>query len=141
MSIKYRTSLTLAAAAITSAVLVSSTALARPSDPVVVTATRDEVETRTVSYRDLNLVLASDQRRLDRRVGSAIKDVCVIDDYHAVRTLAAYSTYRACSDLAWTGARPQIRAAIERAQSFAARGGGGSDVASTAIVISARAGN
>ena len=143
MSIKYKSSLTLVAAAMTSAVLLSGTAsAASPSEPVVVTGTRDvEQETRIVSYRDLNLAAARDQRRLDRRVGSAIKDVCAIDEYHAVRTLASFESYRSCSTVAWSGARPQIAAAIAQAQALAGLEGRGQKVATMAITISARAAN
>jgi UrcA family protein len=140
MSIRYGTSLTLAAAVLTSAVLVSSTAVAAvQTEPVVVTAPLPTDQfSRAVSHRDLDLTLASDQRRLHHRVSSAVKDVCAVGEYHAVRTLAAYSQYSACSKDAWSGARPQIAAAIDRAGSRFA--GKANDVASTTLIVSARAG-
>jgi UrcA family protein len=135
MSIKYRASLTVAATFLSSALLGSSSAWAgNPAEPVVVTATRDSATTRYVSHRDLDLQLALDQRRLDQRVGSAIKDVCAIGDYHAKRTITASSDYHGCSKLAWNGARPQIDAAIARAGAAFA---GGGDYVSTTIFVSA----
>ena len=140
MSITYRSSLTFVAAVLTSAVLVSSAAAAAaPSQPVVVTAPRStELETRLVSYRDLNLGLSQDQRTLHRRVGFAVNDVCGRDDFYAARTVRAFSLYRACSDVAWGGATPQIAAAIGRA--MAGLDASGSQVAGSAITVSARAG-
>ena len=141
MSIRYESSLTLFAAILTSATLVSSTAMAAvQSEPVVITGplAADQFS-KVVSFADLKLDLARDQRRLHHRVNAAVKDVCAINDYHSSRTLKSYSQYLACSDVAWSGARPQITAAIDRAGARLAAGG--SDVAGSAIIVSARAGN
>ena len=137
---RQKASVTLAVAALTCTVLGSTAAFAgTPSAPVVVTAPRtvDETVVR-VGFADLNLALASDQRRLDRRVGSAIRDVCGISDYHAARTLSNHALYRACSEKATDSAQSQMAAAIARATSQLA---GGNDVASTAILVSARRGD
>jgi UrcA family protein len=135
MSIKQKTSLTVVAAILSSALLVSSSASASsPGEPVVVTATRDAEATRFVHHGDLDLQRAPDQRRLAQRVDSAIKDVCAIGDYHAKRTIAASSDYHACSKVAWNGARPQIDAAIARAGAGFA---GGGHYVSTTIFVSA----
>jgi UrcA family protein len=115
----------------------SSASASSQSEPVVVTATRDAETTRHVSHRDLNLLSLAGQRQLGQRVDYAIKDVCAIGEYYAKRTLAASMDYQACSDVAWNGARPQIAAAIGRA--MAGIDAGGNEVASTAIVVSARA--
>ena len=140
MSIRYESSLTLLAAVLTSATLVASTAMAAvQTEPVVITGplAADQFS-KVVSFADLSLARADDQRRLNHRVSSAVKDVCAVNDYYATRTLTSYSQFLECSEVAWCGARPQIAAAILRAGAQLA--GGGSEVASTAIIVSARAG-
>jgi UrcA family protein len=124
------------------AVLTSSILFAGPAaasiriDPVVVTGTRSvDQMTRNVGYRDLDLLVASDQRRLDRRVGSAIKDVCAIDDFDTSRTLVSFNNYQVCSNFAWNDARPQISAAIARAKAGFAQNA--SDTASSEIHVTA----
>ena len=141
MSIRYGSSLTLLAAVLTSAALVSSTATAAvQSDPVVVTGRPDaELLSKKVSYRDLSLAHARDQRRLNRRIDTAVKEVCLQDYSYASRTRESYAQYLSCSAAAWTNARPQIAAAINRANTQVAAGG--SAVASGAIIVSARTGN
>ena len=137
MNIRHNASVTLAVAALTSAVLGSTAAVAQtPGERVTVTAPRTADETTVrVSHADLNLALAADQRRLDRRVGSAIRDVCGASDYYAARTLTNFAFYHACSAKASDSAQSQMAAAIARATSQLA---GGTDVASTAILVSAR---
>lgn len=140
MAIKYRASLTCLAVFLTSAVLVPAAAMAGTKpETLVVTAPRDADQfTAYASYRDLNLVLASDQRRLNRRVKLAVEDVCALEDHNVVRTMGSFVHYQTCRDGAWTGARPQMVAAIEKAK--AGFGAGGNEVASIAITVSARAG-
>jgi UrcA family protein len=140
MIIRHKPSVTLAVAALTSALFGATAATAgTPGAPVVVTAPRTVDDTvMRVSHADLNLALAADQRRLDRRVGSAIRDVCGASDYYAARTLTNYAFYQACSKKASVSAQSQIAAAIARAQTQFA--GGGSDIASTAILVSSRSG-
>ncbi len=141
MIIRHNASVTLAVATLTSMVLGSTAAVAgTPGERVTVTAPRTADETSVrVSYADLNLALASDQSRLDRRVGSAIRDVCGASDYYAARTLTNFAHYRICTAKASDSAQSQMAAAIARAQNqFAA---GGNDVASTAILVSARSGD
>jgi UrcA family protein len=137
MSIRPQSVLTLLAAVVTSTTMLSSTAFAAgEAEPVVVTAQRQADEpTEIVSHRDLRLTLAADQRRLDRRVEAAVKNVCGYNDTLAARTVASFSHYHACHGVAWSGARPQIAAAVARASDRLA---GGSDVAETAIIVSSR---
>ncbi|MGI8930952.1 MAG: UrcA family protein [Sphingomicrobium sp.] len=107
------------------------------TDPVVVTApSGDERPTRVVTYRDLDLTLARDQKRLDRRVDAAIEDVCGLSQSYAVRTVSARMSYRACSNEAWTKARAEMGAAVALAQ--ASSGAGGIEIADKAITVSAR---
>lgn len=137
MSIRPQSLLTLFAAVVTSTTLLSSTAAAQ-TEPVVVTAQRQADEpTEIVSHRDLRLTLAGDQRRLNRRVEAAVKNVCGYNDVAAARSVTTYSKYYACHGVAWNGARPQIAAALARASDRLA---GGSDVASGTILVSARRG-
>lgn len=131
-----------AAVAMTAVSLLAATPVLAKSRSVVVTAQRvSDLPTRRVSYRDLNLASVVNQRTLDRRVSYAVKDVCRINDYYSDRTLKSYGHYLACSDIAWGGARPQIAAAIARAQAMAQTGNATEAVASLAISVAAPAGS
>ena len=137
MSKTFKSSLTLAAAALTSSILISSAAsAATQGEPVVVTAPREDQSEKVVSHADLNLANARDQRRLNWRVSRAVRDVCGVNDYYSTRTLSNYSAYRDCSTNAWTDARRQMAAAISGAEAKLA--GGGTDVAGSAIIVTAR---
>ncbi len=97
--------------------------------PVVVTAPAPDQITRRVSYRDLNLTLATDQRTLNHRVGSAVTYVCS----EATMSSDIFGRIN-CRNYAWDGARPQIAQAIERANQIALTGS--SPIAAVAITIS-----
>jgi UrcA family protein len=130
-----------AAVAMTAVSVFAATPVVAKSQPVVVTAQRAaDLPTQLVSYRDLNLAAAADQAMLVRRVGYAVREVCFERDQRAERTLKALGHYEACSDFAWDGARPQLAAAIGRAQSLALNGNGATAVGSLAISVSAPAG-
>jgi len=138
MSIHYKVLSLCAAVGMTALSLLAATPAVAKSEPFVVTAQRvSDLPTQHVSYRDLNLALASDQVRLNRRVGSAVQQVCRIGDYQADRTLASRTHYLGCSDFAWSGARPQIAAAIDWAVKLAQAGNGAPVAASAAITVSA----
>ena len=81
-----------------------------------------------VSYRDLNLVAAKDQRILNRRVGGAANFVC---DPHFDNMERA-----SCVSYAWRGARPQIAMAVKRAHELALNGT--TSIPLVAIAITAR---
>ena len=141
MSTTTKSSLTLAAAALASTLIMTSAASAAVQDePVVVTAPRDDQSEKVVSHADLDLTIARDQRRLNWRVSRAVRDVCGVNDYYSARTLSNFSIYRDCSKAAWTDARQQMARAIAGAGERLARGGSG-EVANTAILVSARAGD
>ena len=107
----------------------------------VVTAQRDsDLPTRRVSFADLNLASAQDQRALERRVGSAVKQVCFAGGHVIDQSVASYVSFRGCSNFAWGAARPQIAAAVDRARALALNGNGAVAVGSVAITISAPAG-
>ncbi len=134
MSSQLKASMTCALSAIFFAY--ATPALASTS-PVIVTApSEEERSTRVIRYGDLDLTVARDQKRLDRRVGGAIEDVCGMSQYHAERTITARAPYRACSNEAWTRARAAMQAAIALAQSGA--GTGGVQIADKAITVWAR---
>jgi UrcA family protein len=130
-----------AAVAMTSLSLIAVTPAQAKSDPVVITGQRvSDLPTQRVSFADLNLAAAADQVTLERRVGSAVKQVCVASGYTIEANLRARASYSGCSDFAWDGARPQIAAAIARTQAVALNGIGSDAAASLAITVSAPAG-
>jgi UrcA family protein len=100
--------------------LVTQSASAR-TRPVVVNAPPERV-TRRIGFADLNLTTTPGQQALNRRVGRAVKDVCIetsgADDL-ALRSRMAMSD---CMATAWSRARPQIANAVQRAQRMAATG-------------------
>lgn len=113
-----------AACAITVVGLAAS--LPANAEPITITgpSNEDRVVER-VSYRDLNLALGQDERRLVRRVGIAVSSVC--------STQIAYAQTARCRSFAWSGARPQIARAVERARQMALNGF--SSIAPVTIVI------
>ena len=120
---------------VTASLLVSAaTAQAAQERPVVVYAGPQEgFKTRHVSYRDLDLSVAKDQKALNRRVVSAVRSVCSdASDYRP----GIDRIYQVCAADSWANARPQISRAIARAEQLAARGE--SSVAAGAIMISSR---
>jgi len=79
--------------------------------PVTVVAT-PEVNTRIVHYGDLSLATRDGRHMLLRRVSDAVSDVCrpFGDDRDAYHP-------GGCKAAAWSGARPQIKRAFDRALS------------------------
>lgn len=74
-----------------------------------------DVLVRTVYVADLDLKSAPGQQEMERRVGKAVEDMCVI-----VSPLPSYKgpLEKPCRDEAWASARPQM--------DFAVRAAGGS---------------
>lgn len=118
------------------AIFVASAAVAAIAIPanakptVVVTAPATEFATRTVTYRDLNLASAADEKVLNRRVGRAVNGVC----WEVNGPSPDFYLQTDCRDDAWRGARPQIARAVLRAQQIAATGH--SAIPATAISLS-----
>lgn len=137
--LKHYKALSLCAAVALTAVSVLAVTPVHAQEPFVVTAQRD-LPTQWVSYRDLNLAGAAGQATLMRRVGNAVSEVCFERDERAERTLKSRGHYETCRDFAWDGARPQLAAAIGRAQAMALNGTGATAVGSLAISVSAPAG-
>jgi UrcA family protein len=125
-----------AAASVSAAVIggAATAALSQPPSTTTVVGTRDldVVKTARVSYRDLNLAAARDERILKRRVGGAAREVCTREDLAAINDLG----FVPCVSDAWKGARPQIAMAVRRAQEIAATGT--SSIPMVAIAIAAR---
>lgn len=123
----------LAACAVTVGVFAATAPAAAKQRPIVVTATAEEIPIRLVSYRDLNLAKAHDEKVLISRVRFAARDVCT----ESVRYDTAFGTeFSACRNQAWRGAEPQIERAVERARQIASNGW--SAIAPVAISISLR---
>lgn len=104
-----RLMLRLSALAIAS-LMVTTQAPAQDGRPVVVYGESAGIHTERVPYGDLNLRAGADRKTLYGRVGRAVRNVCDFDS-------SAMSTdYRFCSAGAWSGARPQINAALAKAE-------------------------
>ena len=103
-------SLCAAVVAASASIAVTAAPAFAKSDPVVVTGQRVMPE-RQVSYRDLNLASARDQRLLLRRVDRAVGEVC--DEVNV--TLAQFDHDSACRSATWKSTQPQIALAIDRA--------------------------
>ena len=100
-----------------------------------VTIYGDSVDSRTelVSFAKLDLGKSSDQRRLNRRVATAVERVCLRD---IGRDGLQDRDYYACHARAWNDATPQIAQAIARSSDLALRGG--APLAITTIRVAAR---
>jgi UrcA family protein len=125
------------AAASTAVVIIggaATAALAQHQTTTTVVGERPSEYTRTVrvSYADLNLAAVPDQRILNRRVGGAARDVCGPND---AASLSDHG-FADCVSGAWSGARPQIAMAIQRASEIAQTGT--SSIPMVAIAIVAR---
>lgn len=139
MSIQYKALSLCAAVALTTVSLLAVAPV--QAQTTVVTAQRSsDLPTKKVRFADLNLAAAADQVALERRVGFAVKQVCGERVQNAEKSLASFTRYGACRDFAWSGARPQIAAAVDQARALALNGNGAVAVGSLAITIFAPAG-
>jgi UrcA family protein len=99
-------------AALLSGIVASSVCgspVAAQEPPVVVYGEAANANNERVSFADLNLASASEQTRLQHRVGGAIERVCDID---LGRDGLQDRGYYACANNAWGAAAPQIAEAI-----------------------------
>lgn len=101
---------------------------AHAKDITVYAEPAEDALTRTVRHADLNLASHTDQAKLNGRVSRAVSFVCSPFDERGVNHLKAE-----CKDFAWSGARPQMARAIERARQLAATGS--SSIAPVAIAV------
>lgn len=105
-------------------------AKSQSDEPVIVRAQpEDELPTRRVNYADLDLATPAGKKTLFHRVGRAVDHVCA--DTNGLSNF--FIPDQGCRDIAWDGARPQIRRAISRAEQLAANGY--STIAPVAIAI------
>lgn len=100
--------------------------------PILVAAPADVV-VRHISYADLNLASAPGERTLNRRVGGAVRDLCLEATGGNDGSFSFRYTMHKCNKRAWSDARPQIKRAVQRAQDIAATGT--SPIAAVAITI------
>jgi UrcA family protein len=114
-----------------SLLLTASAASAAQDKPVVVYAHSNDTRVEHVSYADLDLAQGKGAKKLEWRVGGAIKRVCLFEDSQL--GLQDRSYYN-CAGEAWNGAKPQIAQAVARAKEIALTGR--SSIAATAITIS-----
>ena len=120
---------------VTASLLVSAaTAQAAQERPVVVYAEPQEgFRTEHVTYGDLDLAVAKDQQKLNRRVGSAVRRVCSESNQYRP---GVDPIFRACAGDSWAMAKPQISRAIARAEQLAMSGQ--SSIAAGTIAIATR---
>jgi UrcA family protein len=115
---------------VTASLLVGATTTQAQDRPVVVYGESQQVHIERVPYGDLNLAASADRKTLYGRVGSAVRNVCNFD------AIGIASDYRTCAGMSWKDARPQIEAALAKADQLAANGQ--SSVVAGAITISSR---
>lgn len=112
-----------AAVAITAGGLIIMAPPAFGKAPIVVTAPApNDIVTRHIGYADLNLASAAGERALNRRVGSAVNDLCLeATGGRDNRTGFRFDMIN-CTGSAWNQARPQIGRAVGRARDIASTG-------------------
>lgn len=115
--------------------LIALPAFAKAAPVVVVTApaTPDLVR-RHISYADLNLASLAGERKLNRRVGNAVGELCLEATGGADGTFTMDIEIRKCTGSAWEQAGPQMNRAVQRAHEIASTGT--SSFAATTITIS-----
>ena len=93
----------------------------RAADPVTITAPFNPQERaiERVSFADLNLAAARDQKLLYRRISHASFRVCTPQ---ALGVAMSDEQFAGCSRTALEGAKPQVAQAIERARQIASNG-------------------
>jgi UrcA family protein len=100
----------IAAAGFAGALLLAATVTPVHAQQRPVTITAHEVATERVPYGDLVLTGDHDRKVLMRRVSLAVGRVCPLVDIYGV----AYD-WQDCRDFAWSGAKPQIKQAVDNA--------------------------
>jgi UrcA family protein len=100
--------------------------------PVVVTAPERDSDTikQRVYFGDLNLASLPGEKLLNRRVGGAVREICL----EITGRNANFHDSMNCRGNAWGSARPQVQKAIRRARELAMYGK--SSIAAATIVIS-----
>ena len=109
----------------------ASPAFSQGREVVVKAPPEDDLPRRYVTYSDLNLIQPAGLKTLNRRVNSAVREVC----RESVPSGDFYIEM-GCRSHAWDGARPQINRAVERAHQIAMNGY--SAIAPVSISLSVR---
>ena len=126
---------TMFAAASATAVVLGGAATAalaqqpQPSTTVIGERPAEDDLSVSVSYHDLNLAAARDERILHRRVRGAARQVCQPDDDKGV-----YRLFSRCVSIAREGAAPQVDLAVRRAREIASRGSSSIPLVAIAVV-------
>ena len=120
------------AAGITGGSFAIVTSSVEAKSPVVVVANPDIV-TRRISYTDLNLTSSPGEVALNRRVGRAIKGLCLEATGGDNQGFEPKFWSHKCRTSAWNQARPQIASAVQRSRDIALTGT--SPIAAVAITI------
>ena len=104
------------------------------TEPVVVAAPAPpDLVRRHISYADLNLASLAGERKLNRRVGNVVSELCSEATGGADGSFTMNIQIRKCTSSAWEQAGPQISQAVQRAHEIASTGT--SALAATAITI------
>ena len=120
------------AIAVTLAGLAVSTPAFAKEVPVVIVASPDVIRQR-ISYADLNLASLAGEATLNRRVGGAIRSLCVEATDGGDSNFLSNLQNNRCRTSAWRQADPQIAQAVQRAHNFASTSI--PPIAATAITI------
>jgi UrcA family protein len=86
--------------------------------PVFVYGEQESTRTEHVRFADIDLATSSGARKLQARVGGAIKRVCLFEPEIRLQP----SDYQACATDSLAKAEPQVARAIARAQALALNG-------------------
>ena len=100
--------------------------------PVFVYGESESTRTEHVKFADIDLATSAGAKKLQARVGGAVKRVCLFEPEIRLQP----SDYSACATDSRARAQPQIERAIARAQALALSGQPAT--ASAAILVSAR---
>lgn len=122
VAMDYRKAIAICGAALVTAVALGTAALAvdarsAPAGLISRPSGRD-LGTRRITYADLDLASVPGERKLNRRVGGAIRSLCS----EAARfdgTVEANNLMSQCHGVVWQQARPQIDRAVQRARGVA----------------------
>jgi UrcA family protein len=86
--------------------------------PVFVYGEQESTRTEHVRFADIDLATSSGARKLQARVGGAIKRVCLFEPEIRLQP----SDYQACATDSLAKAEPQVARALARAQALALNG-------------------
>lgn len=106
------------AAALLPAMAILAASPAAAQEPVVVYGETEGTRIERVKFADLDLSTKAGAKKLNARVGGAVRNVCLFDPEIRLQP----SDYGECANESWHRAKPQIAQAIARSQALAASG-------------------